>query len=357
MAQRILLVGGYGVVGAQVATMLRRHHPALQLLIAGRRLEAAAQLATQLGNAESIQLDTHATDPLQTVTGKIDAVIMLVHDHDDATLRSAVKRAIPYLDITRGNSAQARAYVTTALHTPTAPVLFASNWMAGVPAIIAMHQTQKLATVSSISLSILFYGNDKGGPDSEGASDTLAESFESRRDGEWKKTPSMGDPVPVRFPSGLERPVYRMAMADMMTLAQATGARDVAVRLGLDNAGTGRITSFLVRTGLWSVLQSERMAWLKKRLSHNPTAQGAPHEIVIEITGQAAAGTPAYLRATLLDPAGQSHLTAIGVVANLERLIGLGCTPLRAGIAIPETSPDGPRLLALLAAEGVQASL
>jgi hypothetical protein len=44
-------------------------------------------------------------------------------------------------------------------------------------------------------------------------------------------------------------------------------------------------------------------------------------------------------------------------VANLERLIGLGCTPLRAGIAIPETSPDGARLLALLAAEGVQASV
>jgi hypothetical protein len=229
--------------------------------------------------------------------------------------------------------------------------------MAGVPAIIAMHQARTLATVSSISLSILFYGNDKGGPDSEGASDTLAEPFESRRNGEWKKTPSMGDPVPVRFPSGLERPVYRMAMADMMTLAQATGASDVAVRLGLDDATTGRITSFLVRTGLWSVLQSERMAWLKKRLSHNPTAQGAPHEIVIEITGQTTGGTPASLRATLLDPAGQSHLTAIGVVANLERLIGLGCTPLRAGIAIPETSPDGARLLALLAAEGVQASL
>jgi hypothetical protein len=112
-----------------------------------------------------------------------------------------------------------------------------------------------------------------------------------------------------------------------------------------------------VRTGLWSVLQSERMAWLRKRLSHNPTAQGAPHEIVIEVTGQTADGTPASLRATLLDPAGQSHLTAIGVVANLERLIGLGCTSLRAGIAIPETSPDGARLLTLLAAEGVQASL
>lgn len=357
MVRRILLVGGYGVVGAQVAAMLRRHHPDLRLLIAGRRLEAATELATRLGNAEPVRLDTHAPDPLESIAGPLDAVVMLVHDHDDVTLRSAVKRGIPYLDITRGSSAQARAYVTTALLDPAAPVLFASNWMAGVPAIIAMHQARTLAKVSSIALSILFYGNDKGGPDSEGASDTLAEPFESRMSGQWKKTASMGDPIPMRFPGGMERPVYRMAMADMMTLAQATGAQDVAVRLGLDNATTGRITSFLVRTGLWSVLQSERMAWLRKRLSHNPTAKGAPHEIVIEVAGQTAGGAPASLRATLLDPAGQSHLTAIGVVTNLERLIGLGCTPLRAGIAIPETSPDGARLLALLAAEGVQASL
>lgn len=357
MAKRILLIGGYGVVGAQVATMLRRHHPDLRLLIAGRRLDVAKEFATRLGNADPVRIDTHASDPLEAVTGTIDAVIMLVHDHDDATLRSAVKRGIPYLDITRGNSAQTRAYVATALLEPASPILFASNWMAGVPAIIAMHQAKALPQVSSISLSILFYGNDKGGPDSEGASDTLAEPFEARIAGQWKKTPSMGDPVTVSFPSGLERPVYRMAMADMMTLAQATGAGDVAVRLGLDDATTGRITSVLVRTGLWTILQSERMAWLRKRLSHNPTAQGAPHEIVIEIAGRTAGGAPASLRATLLDPAGQSHLTAIGVVANLERLIGLGCNPLRPGTAVPETSPDGARLLALLAAEGVQVSL
>lgn len=357
MERRVLLVGGYGVVGAQVAAMLRRHHPELRLLIAGRRKEAAEKLAGALGNAEPVSLDTHAPDPLEGVAGTLDAVVMLVHDHDDATLRSAIRRHIPYLDITRGNSAQARAYVVTALAPPASPVLFASNWMAGVPAILAMHLSARLAMTEAVALSILFYGNDKGGPDSEGASDTLAEPFEARIRGEWKKAASMGDAVTITFPSGLERPVYRMAMADMMTLAQATGARDVAVRLGLDDANTGRITSFLVRSGVWSVLQSDRMAWLRKRLSHNPTARGAPHELVVEVSGKTMGGTNASLRATVLDPAGQSHLTSVGVVANLERLLGLGCAPLRAGTAVPETSPDGTRLLALLEAEGVKVSI
>ena len=33
MAKRILLAGGYGVVGAQVATLLRKHHPETEILI------------------------------------------------------------------------------------------------------------------------------------------------------------------------------------------------------------------------------------------------------------------------------------------------------------------------------------
>ena len=47
-----------GVVGAQVAAMLRRHHRELRLLIAGRRKEAAEKLAGALGNAEPVSLDT-----------------------------------------------------------------------------------------------------------------------------------------------------------------------------------------------------------------------------------------------------------------------------------------------------------
>jgi saccharopine dehydrogenase-like NADP-dependent oxidoreductase len=229
--------------------------------------------------------------------------------------------------------------------------------MAGVPAIIATHLATALDVVDTISVSILFYGNDRGGPDSEDASSSLSEPFEARVNGHWTTVASMGDPVTVRFPSGLERPVYRMAMADGMTLAQATGARDVAIRLGLDDITTGRITRLLVQTGLWKLLQSPRMAWLKKRLSHNPTATGAPHEIVVEVSGKRHDNTTSTKRATILDPAGQSHLTAIGAAAGIERLLGYGMDAIRPGLAVPETAPDPSRLITLLQAHNVQLKL
>ncbi|NOK09255.1 saccharopine dehydrogenase, partial [Corallococcus exercitus] len=46
---QVLLMGGYGVVGAQLAVLLRERHPDLPLLIAGRREAPAKELAGRLG--------------------------------------------------------------------------------------------------------------------------------------------------------------------------------------------------------------------------------------------------------------------------------------------------------------------
>ena len=345
---RVLLVGGYGVVGTQAAELLRRHHPQLRLVIGGRTLAAAQALATRLGDVEALVVDTRTPDPLAKA-GPLAAVAGLVHDPDDHLLRAAIRRGIAYVDITRGVTAQARAYVAVALETPTAPVLFASNWMAGVPAILAIDEARKFSRVDSINLSILFDRNDKTGPDSADAGGGLSESMTVRTGGAWKTVAPMSAPAQVRFPSGRERTVFRMNMADVVTLAQATGARDVAVRIGLDSNAAAHTMWTLLRTGLWNLVQALPSS---KSPAHNPKATGATHEIVVEIRGQRG-GKPATQRIDILDPKGQAHLTAIGATANLERLLGLTGERLRAGVAVPETAGDATRLLHLLRAEGV----
>ena len=314
--QRILLVGGYGVVGSRVAAQLRHHHPDLRLVIAGRSRDKAAELAGRLGNAEAAVVDTGNADPLASIEGQVAAVLALVHDHDDNLLRSAIARGLPYLDITRGVAAQTRAYFTASLQPVRAPAMFASNWMAGVPAILAMHLARGLAPIDTVTLSILYDMNETIGPDSADAGSTMSEPFMARVDGAWRKVEGLSDPVVVRFPSGRERPTVRVSMADVITLAQATRARDVAIRIGIEPA------------------------------CENPGP--ISHEIVVEV----ASGT-GKRRITLLDPNGQAHLTATGVVANLERVLGLKGPALHAGVCVPETAPDGKRLIDLLRAEHV----
>jgi NAD(P)-dependent dehydrogenase (short-subunit alcohol dehydrogenase family) len=314
--QRILLVGGYGIVGRRVAALLRRHHPDLHLVIAGRNRAKAAEFADCLGNAEAAVVDTASADPLASVEGHIAAVLALVHDHDDNLLRSAVARGLPYLDITRGVAAQTRAYFTASLQPVRAPVMFASNWMAGVPAILAVHLARGLAPIDTVTLSILYDMNETIGPDSADAGSTMGEPFAARVDGAWRKVEGLSDPVVVRFPSGRERPTVRVSMADVISLAQATRARDVAVRIGIE----------------------------PQRENPGPIS----HEIVVDV-----GNANSKRRITLLDPHGQAHLTATGVVANLERVLGLKGPALHAGLCVPETAADGKRLIDLLRAEDV----
>ncbi len=348
--QRILLVGGTGVVGSRVAALLRRHHPQSALIIAGRNKEKADALAAKLGHAEGAIVRTGDADPLASVGGPIDAVLGLVHDNDDNVLPSAIRRGIPYADITRGNAALSRAFVTAALETPRAPVLFASNWMAGVPAILAVNAARDFDDVDRIDLSILFDRNDETGPDSADAGGGLSQPMTVREGGAWRTVGPMSAPASVTFPSGRTRTVFRMNMADVMTIAQATRAKDVAVRIGLDSDAAAKSMRFLLRTGLWNLMQALPAS---KSPAHNPKAKGALHELVIEISGKRD-GRPAGRRITLLDPAGQAHLTALGAVHATETILGLNGPPLRPGIAVPETSPNADALLKLLRSEGVQ---
>lgn len=346
-AKRLLLAGGYGLVGAMAARLVRKYHPQAELLIGGRNPSRAAALVAELGNASAVAIDMNAPDPLAHVAGDVDAVFCFVHDAHDFMLRDCIARAIAYADITRGPEPLARAYVSASLGETRAPVLFSSNWMAGVPAILAMHMTQGLAQVEAIDLSLLYYSADRAGPDSADAAGTLAEPYKARIGGAWRKTASMSDGRRMTFPSGLTRKVYRMNMSDVTTLAQASGAKDVAVRLGLDSGLAMGFMRLMVKLGLWGFVSK-----FGGQPGQSP-GKGARHEIVMEVRGAAADGALLTRRASLVDPAGQAHLTALGSLLALEAIAGLGRSRLRAGVAIPETAPDAARLIALLAAESV----
>lgn len=356
MGRKILLAGGYGVVGAQVAEILRARHPEIDIVIGGRRLKEAEALAARLGGKTSaVQLDVAAAHPLEGIDD-IDAVGVFIHEVDDRLLHEAAGRGIAYMDITRGWDAMARALAVAALHAPRAPMLFSSHWMAGGPAIISRGLAEGLDSVTSVDMSILYYTGDKMGPDSASAGEGMSQDFAARTGGTWKRVPPLSDERLVRFPSGAQRPVYRMNMGDMVTPALATGARDVGVRLGFDKGNALGSMRFLLRAGLWNLLM--KLPGMSAIAATKP-GKGARHEIVIEVTG-IKEGKTLQRRATIDDPKGQSHLTAVGAVHALERVAGLGTEALRAGAALPETAYSGQeldRLAAIYEAEGINLTI
>ena len=138
----------------------------------------------------------------------------------------------------------------------------------------------------------------------------------------------------------------------MVTPALATGARDVGVRIGFDKGNALGTMRRLVRLGLWDLLM--RIPGMSVIAATKP-GEGAPHEIFIEVTGKKGSKS-VERRATIIDPEGQSHLTALGAVHALERVAGLGMPALRPGVALPETgfsTAELDRLRSIYDAHGV----
>src|ERR1044072_8687715 len=124
----LLVVGGYGLVGAQAATMLRQRHEELPLVLAGRNPARARTLASAL-DARTARIDVRDERPLAALSERPAAILATTPDPADRLLVQAMREGIPIADIDR---AEGVAVLDATLHAlrerPLAPVLLAGAW-------------------------------------------------------------------------------------------------------------------------------------------------------------------------------------------------------------------------------------
>jgi hypothetical protein len=328
----ILIAGGYGLVGGQVAEVLRTRHADLPIAVAGRSPEQGEALADRIG-AACVALDVSDPDPLRGRSPA--AVIGAVNDPSDHLLMACVRAGIPYLDITRWTSLQRRAASRATAARPTAPVLLASSWMAGVAPLVACHLANQLDTVDSIDISILYALADRAGSDSVEYVDRMTVPFETTVDGALITARPLTSGRNVEFPRGRRARVHRLDTPEQTTLPLFTGARTVSTRIGYDAASATLALQGLRLTGVLRLLAHPRLTRLRRRLLHS-NGEGGTAQLVIDVTGP-----DRTVRAAVVDPRGQSHLTAVGAAIALERLLGLdGMPPEPSGVRYPEQHPS-----------------
>lgn len=357
MKNQVLLVGGYGVVGHQLAKIIRQEHPDLPLILGGRTLAAAQRAAAELGNANGLKIDIADPDPLAAATSGIRAVVAVANDPHCTLMRSAIARGVPLIDITKWTEKLHEAVLLASVLDLRSPAVLSSSWMAGVSAILAKHSTAKLAVVDAIDTAVLFALEDKAGPNSVEYADRLGMPFRVMSEGEWRRVKPMSDPEEVSFPGGYTGKAFRFDEPSQETLALYTGAANVSSRITYDDARTTRTMAFLVGSGIWGLISGSAFTKLRHSMIYNP-GDGAPHEIVISVRGRAADGTPAAFRTTIVDPLGQTHLTALGAYVQLRHTLGLSGKEERTpGIYLPENTSDIADIEAVLSRHGVGISM
>ncbi len=252
----------------------------------------------------------------------------------------AARAGIPYVDITRWTERLRSAASRVGTVTLQAPVMFASSWMAGVAAVVAVAASRPLKRVNSVDIAVLFSLKDKAGPNSAEYMDRLATPFEVMINGQPTQVRPYTDPRAVTFPGGYRGNAYRFDTPDQLTLPAATGAQTVAARIAFDDAMAANLLVFLTRSGIWKLISGERFTGLRRSLLYNPGA-GASHELVIEAAGTDENGHSKSVRVAVRDPQGQTHLTALGAIIQLERVLGLDGAPSPApGILYPDSAPQ-----------------
>lgn len=343
-APSILIIGGYGVVGTQICQMLSNRHPHVKMVIAGRSVHQARLAASRYPRAEGLRIDVTEQDPLAGMAHMPDAILLVVNDHRDNVLRSAINRGVAIIDIARWSTRVADAERIAKGMQIYAPIILASGWMAGAVSATINAVTPSAHVWRQIDIDILFRTSDKAGPDSIAGFLEVHRPFQIWHGGARKTVASLSDPRQQVFPSGASAKVYRFSTPDQESLVGSEIATGVAVRLGYDSAGTTRAFVLMVRSGLWGRLPA---AW-RKKLLYNP-GDGAEHEIVVNLFDE-----DGPKRIEIGDAGGQTHMTAAGAVLQVERVLGIGGRLVpEPGVGYPEEAIDGPADLKSLRELGV----
>lgn len=304
----ILLIGGSGVVGRCTAQILRTAHPDAPLLIGGRTLAKAEEVAAEVGNAEGVALDLAVGD-LGLGERPVGAVAVLPKDDTLAGLRFAQARGVPHISIS-GAVNEIGPEVATYMHRPqAAPVVLGVEWLVGAATVPTLEFAKAFGRLDDIAIGALLDEQDTGGPaavmDMHRVTKVMPSAL-ARRDGAflWRS----GDEAKARFRAvdGTGMEAAALSTYDVVGLAAATDAPNVQLNLAVGLSSTRR------RGGPMST------------------------EILIELAGADHVGRPLRTRHAIVHPEGQMPLTALGVAMSLERLVGLDGKPAAsAGLYFP----------------------
>ncbi|MFE3059435.1 saccharopine dehydrogenase [Nocardia sp. NPDC059239] len=339
----VLLVGGYGTVGAELARLAA---PSLPLLLTGRSVERGRDLAEKTGAALQVW-DLSDPTPFHS---RARAVVSVVNDPDDRVLRAAIIGGLPLVDITRWTARLQRAATVAALLNPVAPVLLSSAWMGGVTSLVTAHLAADLGGADVVDVAIRWDMQDRAGADSVEFMDRLGLDYEAVQDGRRHTIMPLTDVRRVWIGDDLTR-VARIDTPEQFTLPLTLGTTTATTRIGFSSAASTSALLAAKRLGFFRWGRGDRFTNARRALLYAP-GEGGIARLRIDVTHEDLTHS-----AVVNDPAGQAHLTAVGAFLGVRRVLGLDGAPAVQGVRFPEQTPVPSDVPAALAAYGVEVQI
>ncbi|AEI41897.1 hypothetical protein [Paenibacillus mucilaginosus] len=311
MSSRVLIAGGYGVIGSSIARHLRKINKDIEIVLGGRNPEQGEALARQLGGARAAYLDVHDIERTLSGLGGVDLIVAALQDPADTLLHAAYAHHIAHIGITKLAGDVAPLTFAALQSPPTRPIVLLGHSDGGVNMLVAQRASKDFRSIASIAVASVYDPLDPIGP--MNASDfenneVLSDRALLRRGGKWEWVNADSHVRQVHIADDRIVDGYPVSLLDVPSLAGITNASDVR----------------------WDYVQSE---------SNGTRAGGrASHEVYIDMEGVLHSGEEVKRRIVVSDSNGQAHLTGLGVLVSIERILGLdGKPPAEGAVYLPET--------------------
>lgn len=306
--KRILIVGGYGSVGSNIARLINKEYSTTELILAGRNPQNGEALAKELNNAKTAYINLEEGFNLSEY-GKIDLIITAMEDHRNISRETAISNGVAIISVTEVAD-EISPTVFLSLHkTISAPVVFAGHWQAGILTLVTKQLAGKFSHISKVETAGLYDEKDPVGPLVESQVDGFIGRALVRDNGKWQFVDAKENEREITLLDQTSVIGYPMSTLDVPSIAAFTGAENIRF-------------DFAVGKSLGS-------------------SQGlnASHDLYIDMEGVLLSGETAKLRTVVSGPKGNSHLTGVGVFLIAEAILGLGgqSAPEKGGLYLPET--------------------
>lgn len=310
MVSHILVAGGYGVVGSNVARLLRESGFSGRIGVAGRHPERGEQLAAEI-DGQCHYLDSSDPASIAEALKGYDLVLAVLKDPQGNLLEAALAEGCDFVGITQSPDTVAPMLFRVHSRNPRSAVVTLGHWQAGMATNAARLLARRFEAVSDVRIAALYDRNDPVGPmATEDTGEYMSRAL-IREEGRWRWVEARPAVRAVERESEEPFQAIPMGVLDTVSLAAVTGASNIRFDIGVG--------------------QSRGSA----------AGRGASHEVYFELQGSGHDGQPLEVRAVLSDPSGQAHLTAIGLVAAARALVDAGSSASPAtGWHVPETLID-----------------
>ncbi|MFC4209707.1 hypothetical protein GJU39_00070 [Pedobacter petrophilus] len=322
--KRILIVGGYGLVGSHIARLIREKYNAIELILAGRNPKNGEGLAKELNHAETAHLDLNEGFNLSDY-GKIDLIITAMEDHRNILRETAILNGIANITVSEvADEISPTAFL--GLHKSiSAPIVFAGHWQGGILTLITKQLANKFSHITRIETAGLYDERDPIGPLVANEVNAFIGQALLREAGKWQLVDSKENAREIYLYDQTPATGYPMGTLDVPSIAAFTSAANV------------------------------RFDFVKGKSIGSSQGLEASHDLYIDIEGVLLSGQPKKLRSIVSGPKGNSHLTAVGVFLITEAIFGLNGQPdpQQGGLYLPETIVSTDNIISRLRAFGI----